>query len=185
MIYPHSRDRQTSRQTGRLVFVSGICNRRAVFIVPPVGVGDHNYCRNPDSSELPWCYIAGPDGTVGKQFCAIDKCTGRWTFLTYIIAPPQMNDHKCWNDSYSFRLCSLDAADAAIICFPVNRSLFLFIFKSGLGRKIMRWVVENVPNCSTQRETGERGCSQVFQLWWANKKLLTINEKKVLSGEMY
>ncbi|XP_038558676.1 phosphoinositide-3-kinase-interacting protein 1 [Micropterus salmoides] len=38
------------------------------------GVGDHNYCRNPDSSERPWCYIAGPDGTVQRQFCAIDAC---------------------------------------------------------------------------------------------------------------
>ncbi|KAI9545137.1 Phosphoinositide-3-kinase-interacting protein 1 [Dissostichus eleginoides] len=38
------------------------------------GVGDHNYCRNPDSSERPWCYIAGPDGTVQKQFCALDTC---------------------------------------------------------------------------------------------------------------
>ncbi|XP_059193652.1 phosphoinositide-3-kinase-interacting protein 1 [Centropristis striata] len=38
------------------------------------GVGDHNYCRNPDSSERPWCYIAGPDGTVQKQFCAVDTC---------------------------------------------------------------------------------------------------------------
>ncbi|XP_018524747.1 phosphoinositide-3-kinase-interacting protein 1 [Lates calcarifer] len=38
------------------------------------GVGDHNYCRNPDSSERPWCYIAGPDGTVQRQFCAIDVC---------------------------------------------------------------------------------------------------------------
>ncbi|XP_034726976.1 phosphoinositide-3-kinase-interacting protein 1 [Etheostoma cragini] len=39
------------------------------------GVGDHNYCRNPDSSERPWCYIAGPDGTVQKQFCTVDTCT--------------------------------------------------------------------------------------------------------------
>ncbi|XP_040010600.1 phosphoinositide-3-kinase-interacting protein 1 isoform X2 [Xiphias gladius] len=38
------------------------------------GVGDHNYCRNPDSSEGPWCYIAGPDGTIQRQFCAIDTC---------------------------------------------------------------------------------------------------------------
>ncbi|XP_070820648.1 phosphoinositide-3-kinase-interacting protein 1 [Chaetodon trifascialis] len=38
------------------------------------GVGDHNYCRNPDSSERPWCYIAGPDGAVQRQFCAIDSC---------------------------------------------------------------------------------------------------------------
>ncbi|TWW60416.1 phosphoinositide-3-kinase-interacting protein 1 [Takifugu flavidus] len=39
------------------------------------GVGDHSYCRNPDSSERPWCYIAGPDGTVQRQFCTIDACT--------------------------------------------------------------------------------------------------------------
>uniref|UniRef100_H3DEK3 Phosphoinositide-3-kinase interacting protein 1 n=1 Tax=Tetraodon nigroviridis TaxID=99883 RepID=H3DEK3_TETNG len=39
------------------------------------GVGDHSYCRNPDSSERPWCYIAGPDGTVQRQFCTIDTCT--------------------------------------------------------------------------------------------------------------
>ncbi|XP_042344821.1 phosphoinositide-3-kinase-interacting protein 1 [Plectropomus leopardus] len=38
------------------------------------GVGDHNYCRNPDSSERPWCYIAGPDGTVQRQSCAVDTC---------------------------------------------------------------------------------------------------------------
>ncbi|XP_026178611.1 phosphoinositide-3-kinase-interacting protein 1 [Mastacembelus armatus] len=38
------------------------------------GVGDHNYCRNPDSSESPWCYIAAPDGTVQREFCEIDTC---------------------------------------------------------------------------------------------------------------
>ncbi|TKS78694.1 Phosphoinositide-3-kinase-interacting protein 1 [Collichthys lucidus] len=41
------------------------------------GVGDHNYCRNPDSSERPWCYIAGPDGTVQRQFCAVDTCKAK------------------------------------------------------------------------------------------------------------
>ncbi|KAM4576650.1 phosphoinositide-3-kinase-interacting protein 1 [Odontesthes bonariensis] len=38
------------------------------------GAGDHNYCRNPDASEGPWCYIAGPDGTIQRQFCAIEAC---------------------------------------------------------------------------------------------------------------
>ncbi|XP_038151459.1 phosphoinositide-3-kinase-interacting protein 1 [Cyprinodon tularosa] len=36
--------------------------------------GDHNYCRNPDNSEGPWCYIAAPDGTIQRQFCAIEMC---------------------------------------------------------------------------------------------------------------
>lgn len=38
------------------------------------GAGDHNYCRNPDTSEGPWCYIAAPDGTIQRQFCVIEKC---------------------------------------------------------------------------------------------------------------
>ncbi|KAF7665536.1 hypothetical protein LDENG_00140230 [Lucifuga dentata] len=38
------------------------------------GVGDHNYCRNPDFSDRPWCYITGPDGMVQRQFCSTDTC---------------------------------------------------------------------------------------------------------------
>lgn len=46
------------------------------FIIPPVGVGDHNYCRNPDASERPWCYIAGPDGAIQRESCALETCKG-------------------------------------------------------------------------------------------------------------
>ncbi|KAM3611662.1 uncharacterized protein V6R79_022150 [Siganus canaliculatus] len=38
------------------------------------GVGDHNYCRNPDASERPWCYIVGPDGIIQREFCTVDPC---------------------------------------------------------------------------------------------------------------
>ncbi|XP_028270690.1 phosphoinositide-3-kinase-interacting protein 1 [Parambassis ranga] len=38
------------------------------------GVGDHNYCRNPDAAERPWCYIIGPDEAIQRQFCTIDTC---------------------------------------------------------------------------------------------------------------
>ncbi|CAL8343007.1 unnamed protein product [Lota lota] len=38
------------------------------------GVGEHNYCRNPDSSDGPWCFVAGPDGTVQRQACSVDPC---------------------------------------------------------------------------------------------------------------
>ncbi|XP_047447927.1 phosphoinositide-3-kinase-interacting protein 1 [Mugil cephalus] len=41
------------------------------------GVGDHNYCRNPDASERPWCYIVGPDETIQRQFCSIETCKER------------------------------------------------------------------------------------------------------------
>ncbi|XP_005795049.1 phosphoinositide-3-kinase-interacting protein 1 [Xiphophorus maculatus] len=43
------------------------------------GAGDHNYCRNPDASEGPWCYIAAPDGTIQRQFCAIEMCKEQTT----------------------------------------------------------------------------------------------------------
>ncbi|XP_014874036.1 phosphoinositide-3-kinase-interacting protein 1 [Poecilia latipinna] len=43
------------------------------------GAGDHNCCRNPDASEGPWCYIAAPDGTIQRQFCAIETCKEQTT----------------------------------------------------------------------------------------------------------
>uniref|UniRef100_A0A3Q2QRT1 Phosphoinositide-3-kinase interacting protein 1 n=1 Tax=Fundulus heteroclitus TaxID=8078 RepID=A0A3Q2QRT1_FUNHE len=38
------------------------------------GVGDHNYCRNPDVSPRPWCYISAPDGAIQRQSCTIETC---------------------------------------------------------------------------------------------------------------
>ncbi|XP_029961178.1 phosphoinositide-3-kinase-interacting protein 1 [Salarias fasciatus] len=38
------------------------------------GAGDHSYCRNPDASERPWCYIVGPDEAIQRQFCTIETC---------------------------------------------------------------------------------------------------------------
>lgn len=36
---------------------------------------DDNYCRNPDSSERPWCYTTDPQ--VEREFCDLPSC-GRW-----------------------------------------------------------------------------------------------------------
>lgn len=43
------------------------------------GVGDHNYCRNPDLAEKPWCYITGPDKTTQREFCNIEICKDQTT----------------------------------------------------------------------------------------------------------
>lgn len=43
------------------------------------GVGDHNYCRNPDLAERPWCYITVPDGTIQREFCHIEPCQDQST----------------------------------------------------------------------------------------------------------
>uniref|UniRef100_A0A4W5PLN8 Macrophage stimulating 1 n=1 Tax=Hucho hucho TaxID=62062 RepID=A0A4W5PLN8_9TELE len=34
---------------------------------------DDNYCRNPDSSPVPWCYTTDPD--VERESCQISKCS--------------------------------------------------------------------------------------------------------------
>jgi len=41
------------------------------------GIGNHKYCRNPDSSmEKPWCFTHGAslDSGAVKEACAIDEC---------------------------------------------------------------------------------------------------------------
>ncbi|XP_073542183.1 urokinase-type plasminogen activator isoform X1 [Phyllobates terribilis] len=38
-----------------------------------LGIGKHNYCRNPKNGLKPWCYFNGPTG-VTRMFCKIPKC---------------------------------------------------------------------------------------------------------------
>ncbi|ELU14629.1 hypothetical protein CAPTEDRAFT_162027 [Capitella teleta] len=37
------------------------------------GIGDHNFCRNPDNrANAPWCFTSNPD--VPMEVCAVSKC---------------------------------------------------------------------------------------------------------------
>ncbi|CAL8241959.1 unnamed protein product [Merluccius merluccius] len=38
------------------------------------GLGDHNYCRNPDVDSMPWCYILN-HGAISWEHCDIPPCT--------------------------------------------------------------------------------------------------------------
>ncbi|XP_062928048.1 hyaluronan-binding protein 2-like isoform X1 [Mobula hypostoma] len=39
------------------------------------GIGDHNYCRNPDGDEKPWCYFKDKHDKLNWAHCDISQCT--------------------------------------------------------------------------------------------------------------
>ncbi|XP_059509029.1 hyaluronan-binding protein 2-like isoform X2 [Stegostoma tigrinum] len=38
------------------------------------GIGDHNYCRNPDGDDKPWCYFREKRDKLNWDHCAISPC---------------------------------------------------------------------------------------------------------------
>ena len=43
------------------------------------GLGDHNYCRNADDDQRPWCYYSNPatGALEGWTYCAVTECPAR------------------------------------------------------------------------------------------------------------
>ncbi|XP_062919369.1 kremen protein 2-like [Mobula hypostoma] len=39
------------------------------------GLGNHNYCRNPDGDVQPWCYISESEEGIYWKYCSIPSCT--------------------------------------------------------------------------------------------------------------
>lgn len=39
------------------------------------GIGDHNFCRNPDGDEKPWCFIKVNNVKVKWEYCDIPACS--------------------------------------------------------------------------------------------------------------
>uniref|UniRef100_A0A8C3UG70 Uncharacterized protein n=1 Tax=Catharus ustulatus TaxID=91951 RepID=A0A8C3UG70_CATUS len=40
------------------------------------GIGEHNFCRNPDDDEKPWCYIR-KNKEVDWEYCDVSPCSGK------------------------------------------------------------------------------------------------------------
>ena len=46
---------------------------------PGLGLGDHNFCRNPDGEQRVWCYTTDPDQRW--EYCNLgDQCFGKEHF---------------------------------------------------------------------------------------------------------
>ncbi|XP_059180749.1 hyaluronan-binding protein 2-like [Centropristis striata] len=39
------------------------------------GIGPHNYCRNPDGDDQPWCFVNN-NGKLKWNYCKVRKCSG-------------------------------------------------------------------------------------------------------------
>ena len=49
------------------------------FRKPNSGLGDHNYCRNPDEdSGGVWCYKTDPNDSEDWEYCALTNCAGTY-----------------------------------------------------------------------------------------------------------
>uniref|UniRef100_A0AAY4DC10 trypsin n=1 Tax=Denticeps clupeoides TaxID=299321 RepID=A0AAY4DC10_9TELE len=52
------------------------------------GLGSHNYCRNPDDDDAPWCFIK-EQKQLNWNYCNITECDGKGT------APPPVQFQEC------------------------------------------------------------------------------------------
>lgn len=65
-----------------------VINILIALFIPAVGVDDHNFCRNPDGSEKPWCYVSELNGVGQKEACDVTICQGshfHFFFFVYLL----------------------------------------------------------------------------------------------------
>ena len=63
----------------RLIYLKSLlAHRKLIFVTilfSSTGLGNHNFCRNPDEDQKPWCYYGNATRPlVGWKYCAINQC---------------------------------------------------------------------------------------------------------------
>ncbi|KAG8430685.1 hypothetical protein GDO86_020136, partial [Hymenochirus boettgeri] len=51
------------------------------------GIGDHNYCRNPDGAETPWCYFQDDNGELAWDLCDVKVCPRKPSVRPPVLKP--------------------------------------------------------------------------------------------------
>ncbi|XP_053306863.1 hyaluronan-binding protein 2 [Spea bombifrons] len=75
------------------------------------GIGEHNFCRNPDGAEKPWCYFENAGGEVSWDSCDVPVCAQILRSLepvnNPVIAAPQIVPAAASPSNVSFSSCGV------------------------------------------------------------------------------
>lgn len=65
--------------SGHAIVMKKLVYRCWMLNIPFISVSgewDHSYCRNPDASDKPWCFVAAEEEAIERQDCMLETCQG-------------------------------------------------------------------------------------------------------------
>lgn len=84
------------------------------------GVGDHNFCRNPDKDEKTWCYVLDREGNPQRQFCAVQLCKDSLSEVTQLTTVASQNSNTSEeNGDHLFETANSGSRSEAAAVQPV------------------------------------------------------------------